>query len=106
MENKKGDNDKALHGYVKLNTAKDHCVAVMFCFSFGTTNFLPITVYLLMPENISCTLVLCIGQNLGQNLCYREKFDVAVARAVAEMRILGTIEDFPDNSILCCHDTQ
>lgn len=32
---------------------------------------------------------LCIGQNLGQNLVFREKFDIAVARAVAEMRVLG-----------------
>lgn len=32
---------------------------------------------------------LVIGQNLGQSTCFREKFDVAVARAVAEMRVLG-----------------
>ncbi|CAN1794002.1 Ribosomal RNA small subunit methyltransferase G [Linum perenne] len=31
---------------------------------------------------------LAIGQNLGRDVHYREKFDVAVARAVAEMRIL------------------
>ncbi|KAM6594147.1 hypothetical protein CsatA_001850 [Cannabis sativa] len=30
-----------------------------------------------------------IGQDLGQNLLFREQFDVAVARAVAEMRILA-----------------
>lgn len=36
---------------------------------------------------------LVIGQNLGQDLCFREKFDVAVARAVAEMRILGNLEN-------------
>lgn len=35
---------------------------------------------------------LVIGQNLGQDLCFREKFDVAVARAVAEMRILGNLK--------------
>ncbi|GMY24878.1 ribosomal rna small subunit methyltransferase g [Fagus crenata] len=29
------------------------------------------------------------AENLGQDLCFREKFDVAVARAVAEMRILA-----------------
>ncbi|GAU38359.1 hypothetical protein TSUD_209380 [Trifolium subterraneum] len=29
------------------------------------------------------------GQSLGQNLCFREKFDIAVARAVAETRILA-----------------
>ncbi|XP_044487502.1 ribosomal RNA small subunit methyltransferase G isoform X2 [Mangifera indica] len=29
------------------------------------------------------------AENLGQNLCFREQFDVAVARAVAEMRILA-----------------
>ncbi|XP_052303393.1 uncharacterized protein LOC127904352 [Populus trichocarpa] len=29
------------------------------------------------------------GQNLGKKVSFREKFDVAVARAVAEMRILG-----------------
>ncbi|KAG5039524.1 hypothetical protein JHK85_012000 [Glycine max] len=34
-------------------------------------------------------LVLCIGQSLGQNPCFREQFDIAVARAVAEMRILA-----------------
>lgn len=32
---------------------------------------------------------LVIGQNLGQDQRFREKFDVAVARAVAEMRVLG-----------------
>lgn len=32
---------------------------------------------------------LFMGQNLGQNIGFREVFDVAVARAVAEMRILG-----------------
>lgn len=37
----------------------------------------------------ACNLNLCIGQNLGQNLDFREGFDVAVARAVAEMRVLG-----------------
>lgn len=36
---------------------------------------------------------LVIGQNLGQDLCFREQFDVAVARAVAEMRILGNLEN-------------
>lgn len=30
-----------------------------------------------------------IEQNLGQDSDFREKFDVAVARAVAEMRVLG-----------------
>jgi len=30
-----------------------------------------------------------IGQKLGQDVSFRESFDVAVARAVAEMRILG-----------------
>lgn len=34
------------------------------------------------------------GQSLGQDLCFREKFDIAVARAVAETRILGTIVVF------------
>ncbi|XP_028778337.1 uncharacterized protein LOC114734853 [Neltuma alba] len=29
------------------------------------------------------------AENLGQNLCLREQFDIAVARAVAEMRILA-----------------
>ena len=32
---------------------------------------------------------LFMGQNLGQDVGFREVFDVAVARAVAEMRILG-----------------
>lgn len=32
---------------------------------------------------------LCIGQNVGQSPDFREGFDVAVARAVAELRILG-----------------
>lgn len=30
-----------------------------------------------------------MGQELGRNIDFREIFDVAVARAVAEMRILG-----------------
>lgn len=30
-----------------------------------------------------------IGQDVGQNIEFREVFDVSVARAVAEMRILG-----------------
>lgn len=34
-------------------------------------------------------LNLAIGQSLGKNASFREQFDVAVARAVAEMRILG-----------------
>lgn len=34
--------------------------------------------------------MLFLGQDVGQNLEFREVFDVAVARAVAEMRILGT----------------
>lgn len=29
------------------------------------------------------------AENLGQDVCFREKYDVAVARAVAEMRILA-----------------
>nr|XP_012573609.1 uncharacterized protein LOC101510850 isoform X4 [Cicer arietinum] len=29
------------------------------------------------------------GQSLGENLCFREKFDIPVARAVAETRILA-----------------
>lgn len=32
-----------------------------------------------------------IGQNAGQCLDFRESFDVAVARAVAEMRVLGML---------------
>lgn len=35
-----------------------------------------------------------IGQNLGHSPMFREQFDVAVARAVAEMRILGTIKAY------------
>ncbi|KAJ6749108.1 S-ADENOSYL-L-METHIONINE-DEPENDENT METHYLTRANSFERASES SUPERFAMILY PROTEIN [Salix purpurea] len=31
------------------------------------------------------------AENLGQNVTFREKFDVAVARAVAEMRILEVL---------------
>lgn len=31
---------------------------------------------------------------MGQNPCFREQFDIAVARAVAEMRVLGNTEDF------------
>lgn len=41
-----------------------------------------------------------IGQNLGQDVCYREKYDVAVARAVAEMRILGGNETL--FVLVCC----
>jgi len=43
--------------------------------------------------NVFLEMVMGAGQSLGQNLCYREKFDIAVARAVAETRILGTIGD-------------
>ncbi|KAG6382622.1 hypothetical protein SASPL_157700 [Salvia splendens] len=32
---------------------------------------------------------LCIGQIVGRNLDCRENFDIAVARAVEEMRVLG-----------------
>lgn len=35
----------------------------------------------------SSTIV--IGQKLGQDSNFRERFDVAVARAVAEMKVLG-----------------
>ncbi|CAI0398967.1 unnamed protein product [Linum tenue] len=38
------------------------------------------------PDSDFPTLV--VGQNLGQDVSFREQFDVAVARAVAEMRIL------------------
>lgn len=50
---------------------------------------------------------LVIEQTLGQDLCFREKFDVAVARAVAEMRILGNLEN-PDLSFfsMCLWDIQ
>ncbi|EOY20602.1 S-adenosyl-L-methionine-dependent methyltransferases superfamily protein isoform 1 [Theobroma cacao] len=34
-------------------------------------------------------MTVVIGQNLGQDIGFREKFDVAVARAVAEMRVLA-----------------
>lgn len=35
-----------------------------------------------------------LGQKLGQDVSFRESFDVAVARAVAEMRILGKQRQF------------
>jgi hypothetical protein len=38
--------------------------------------------------------LLAIGQNFGKKVSFREKFDVAVARAVAEMRILGNYNSF------------
>ena len=34
-------------------------------------------------------LNIVIGQDVGQNIEFREVFDVSVARAVAEMRVLG-----------------
>ena len=34
-------------------------------------------------------IMIFVGQAAGQNLDYRENFDIAVARAVAEMRVLG-----------------
>lgn len=43
-----------------------------------------------MANMHSSTVV--IGQNLGQDSDFREKFDVAVARAVAEMRVLGNYD--------------
>lgn len=36
-----------------------------------------------------CLVHFTFGQDLGQSLQFRECFDVAVARAVAEMRVLG-----------------
>lgn len=44
---------------------------------------------LFMLEIIKIQYMLAILQVLGQSLCFREQFDVAVARAVAEMRVLG-----------------
>ena len=38
------------------------------------------------------SLTVVIGQNLGQDSDFRETFDVAVARAVAEMRVLGNYD--------------
>ncbi|KAK8656161.1 hypothetical protein V6N13_108718 [Hibiscus sabdariffa] len=43
--------------------------------------------YLLMANMNSSSIG--IGQNLGQDSNFRERFDVAVARAVAEMRVLA-----------------
>lgn len=43
----------------------------------------------LVPVHAHIRSDLCIGQNAGQNLDFRENFDIAVARAVAEMRVLG-----------------
>lgn len=54
--------------------------------------FLKISAIVSMIHGI--TLNLCIGQNSGQNIEFREVFDVAVARAVAEMRILGIYRYF------------
>jgi 16S rRNA (guanine527-N7)-methyltransferase len=45
---------------------------------------------------VSCHFMkLRIGQNVGQSPDFREGFDVAVARAVAELRILGLHSAFP-----------
>lgn len=49
------------------------------------------TVNLLLAKSFA-TFV--IEQNLGQNVSFREQFDVAVARAVAEMRVLGNYDEF------------
>lgn len=72
----------------------------MFYFTFSITNFCqsPYTFYCL-----KICLVLCIGQSLGQDPCFREQFDVAVARAVAEMRILGKLTISWFNSSLLWH---
>lgn len=32
-----------------------------------------------------------VEQSCGHDVMYREKFDVAIARAVAEMRVLGNL---------------
>jgi 16S rRNA (guanine527-N7)-methyltransferase len=48
---------------------------------------------------------LVIGQSLGQDLYFRERFDVAVARAVSEMRILGNLENFISWFLLCIFET-
>lgn len=33
--------------------------------------------------------MLCVGQDAGQNPTHRERYDAVVARAVADMRVLG-----------------
>lgn len=43
-----------------------------------------------LPAEMRNISSIVIGQEVGQNLEFREVFDVTVARAVAEMRILGT----------------
>lgn len=38
-----------------------------------------------------CRPTFVIEQSCGHDVMYREKFDVAIARAVAEMRVLGIL---------------
>ncbi|KAK1556600.1 hypothetical protein Q3G72_008522 [Acer saccharum] len=63
--------------------------------SFGTITdqfnvyYLPRSTDFLVAKTDSRPCYRLIGQNLGHNLSFREQFDVAVARAVAEMRILA-----------------
>lgn len=65
--------------------------------------FMLLTNYLFLAPIHITNLV--IGQNLGQDLCFREQFDVAVARAVAEMRILGNLEKSFSWFLLCIFKT-
>ena len=67
------------------------------------TLFILLTSYLFLAPLLIANLV--IGQSLGQDLCFREKFDVAVARAVSEMRILGNLENSKSWFLLCIFET-
>lgn len=80
-----------------FNSSTEHCLAT-FLLSFFSFLFRFWWLGCLM--NIQCFIRLSymlaskldwVGQNVGQNLDFREHFDIAVARAVAEMRILGMI---------------
>lgn len=41
-----------------------------------------------------------IEQSCGHDVMYREKFDVAIARAVAEMRVLGIVLQVSNRVVL------
>lgn len=70
---------------------------------FLGTLFILLTSYLFLAPLLIANLV--IGQSLGQDLCFREKFDVAVARAVSEMRVLGNLENSISWFLLCIFET-
>lgn len=62
---------------------KHYCHVVIFVLCFCDTIAGKVDYELYWPTFV-------VEQSCGHDVMYREKFDVAIARAVAEMRVLGT----------------